>query len=70
MGFPIENTGAGHPSFSRDLPNPGIEPTSPESLALAGSFFNTEPPREPMLATNMSNIDHLTFLVATVNNIF
>jgi len=28
----------------RDLPDPGIEPTSP---ALAGGFFTTEPPRKP-----------------------
>ena len=28
-------------SFSRDLPNPGIEPASP---ALTGGFFTTEPP--------------------------
>ena len=28
-------------SFSGDLPNPGVEP---ESSALAGGFFTTEPP--------------------------
>ena len=27
--------------FSRDLPNPGIEPTSLTSPALAGGFFTT-----------------------------
>ena len=27
-----------------DLPNPGIEPMSPVSPALAGRFFTTEPP--------------------------
>ena len=27
-----------------DLPNPGTEPVSPVSLALAGWFFSTEPP--------------------------
>ena len=27
-----------------DLPNPGIEPASPVSPALAGGFFTTEPP--------------------------
>ena len=26
-----------------DLPDPGIEPVSPASLALAGGFFTTEP---------------------------
>ena len=33
-------------SFSRDLPNPGIEPVY---LALAGGFFTTEPPGKPFL---------------------
>ena len=27
-----------------DLPDPGIEPTSPEAPALSGGFFTTEPP--------------------------
>ena len=31
-------------SFSRQLPNPGTEPTSP---ALGGGFSTTEPPRKP-----------------------
>ena len=30
-----------------DLPNPGIKPLSPVSLALAGGFFTTEPPGKP-----------------------
>ena len=30
-----------------DLPNPGIEPASPESPALAGGFFTTAPPEKP-----------------------
>ena len=30
-----------------NLPNPGIEPTSPASPALAGGFFTTEPPGKP-----------------------
>ena len=34
-------------SFSRDLPNPGIEPMTPASPALAGGFFTTEPSRKP-----------------------
>ena len=32
-----------------DLPNPGIEPTSP---ALAGAFFTTEPPGKPHKESN------------------
>ena len=31
-------------SFSGDLPDLGVEPMSPESPALAGRFFTTEPP--------------------------
>ena len=31
---------------SGDLPDPGIEPSSP---ALAGGFFTTEPPGKPFL---------------------
>jgi len=30
--------------FLGDLPNPGIEPASPDSSALAGGFFTTVPP--------------------------
>ena len=30
-----------------DLPDPGIEPASPVSPALAGGFFTTEPPGKP-----------------------
>ena len=42
MGFPRQEDWSGLPFPSPgDLPNPGIEPTS---LALAGGFFNTEPP--------------------------
>ena len=36
-----KNTGVG----PGDLPNPGIEPQSP---ALAGRFFTTEPPEKPL----------------------
>ena len=36
------------PSLSLgDLPDPGLEPTSPGSLALAGRFFTTEPLGKP-----------------------
>ena len=34
-------------SFSRDLPDPGIEPMPP---ALAGEFFTTEPPGKPQFS--------------------
>ena len=31
-----------------DLPSPGIELASPESPAVAGVFFTTEPPGKPL----------------------
>ena len=40
-------SGLSFPS-SRDLPNPGIKLTSPVSSALAGGFFTTELPGEPI----------------------
>ena len=44
-GFSRQEYLSGLPFFSpRGLPRPGIEPTS---LALAGGFFTTEPPRMP-----------------------
>ena len=32
----------------RNLPDPGIKSTSPESPALAGGLFTTEPPEKPL----------------------
>ena len=32
---------------SRDLPSPGMEPTSPVSPGLVGGFSTTEPPGKP-----------------------
>ena len=34
------------PSFRGNLPDPGVEPTSP---ALTGGFFTTEPPGKPQM---------------------
>ena len=43
MGFPRQECWSGLPfSSSGDLPNPGIEPTSPVSPGLSGEFFTTE----------------------------
>ena len=36
-----------------DLPNPGIKPMSPVSLALADRFFTTEPPGKPYTCMSM-----------------
>ena len=40
-----------------DLPDPGIEPASPVSPALAGRFFTTAPPGKPNAVGNIN--DHL-----------
>ena len=45
MGFPRQKYGSGLPFPSpEDLPNPGIEPTSP---VWADGFFITQPPGKP-----------------------
>ena len=46
MGFPRQEYWIVEPFLSQDLPNPRIEPESP---ALAGRFFSTDPPGKPML---------------------
>ena len=44
MGFPRQEYCSGWPFPSPgDLPDPGIQPVSPVSPALAGGFFTTEP---------------------------
>ena len=40
----------------RDLPDPGIEPVSPASPAVAGRFFTLEPPEKP----NCSYVDPIS----------
>ena len=47
MGFPRQEywSGLSFPSPG-DFPDPGIEPVSPGSPALAGGFFTTEPHRK------------------------
>ena len=48
MGFSRQEYWSGLPFPStEDLPDPGIEPMSPESPVLAGGFFTTEPPGKP-----------------------
>ena len=50
MGFSREEYWSGLPFPSPgDLPDPGIEPTSPDSPELAGRFFTTEPPEKPFI---------------------
>ena len=43
MEFSRQEYRGGLHSFSRDLPDPGIEPMLPVSLAMAGRFFTTVP---------------------------
>ena len=48
MGFPRQEYWSGSPRPPpEDLPDPGIEPVSPASSALADRFFTTEPPGSP-----------------------
>ena len=48
MGFSRQEYWSGLPFPSPgDLPDPGIEPESLVSPALAGGFFTTEPPGKP-----------------------
>ena len=50
LGFPGQEYWSGLPFPSPgDLPDPGIEPSSPASPALEGRFFTTEPPGKPIL---------------------
>ena len=45
MGFSRPEYWSGWPCpLPGDLPDPGVEPVSPASPALAGGFFTTEPP--------------------------
>ena len=46
-GFPRKEYWSQLDPSSRDLPDPGIELTSPVSPALAGGFFTTEPSGKP-----------------------
>ena len=49
MGFPRQKHWSALPlPPPEDLPNPGTEPVSPASPALAGGFFTTEPLRKPL----------------------
>ena len=48
MGVPRKEYWSGLPfPIPGDLPDPGIEPMSPVSPALAGGFFTTVPPGKP-----------------------
>ena len=60
MGFPGKNTGVELPfPPPGDLPNPGIEPESPASHALAGGFLTTQPPGKPKFGVDTALISDL-----------
>ena len=55
MGFSRQKYWSGLPfPPPGNLPNPGIEPTSPVALALAGEFFTTVPPGKPHGAPHLT----------------
>ena len=57
MGFSRQEYWSGLPfSPPGDLPNPGIEPASLASPALAGGFFTTVPPGEPYVRAIMKDM--------------
>ena len=72
--LPGKNTGVGCHSLLGDLPDPGIEPTSP---ALVGKFFATEPPGKPsnelstsqMIFTVNTKVNYITINPTTFNEI-
>ena len=60
MGFPRQEYWGGLPfSSPGDLTNPGTEPESPESPALAGGFFTVEPLGKPKLAQVIAVLSYL-----------
>ena len=48
--FPGKNTESVASAYSRDFPDPGIEPMSPRSPALADLFFTTVSHGEPSVS--------------------
>ena len=64
MGFSRQEYRSGLPfSPSGDLPDSGIEPVSPVSLALAGRFFATESSGKSLtILDKILNIDLLIFV--------
>ena len=56
MGFPRQEYWSGLPfPPPGDLPDPGMEPMSPASTALAGRFLTTVPPVKPLLSLPNEN---------------
>ena len=59
MGFSRQEQWSGLPYPSPgDLPDPGTEPKSPASPALAGGFFTAEQPGKPLGISTEILIEH------------
>ena len=54
-------------TFSRDIPDPEIKPTYPESPALAGGCFTVEQPGKPEERAHLLLIVVTLFLVSTMS---
>ena len=71
-GFSCQENWSGLPCLPPgDLPNPGGEPTSPTSPALAGAFFPTSATREAPEVARLSNtcdVARLRAMERTVRN--
>ena len=72
MGFPRQEYYSGLPFPPlRDLPDPGIKPTSSASLALGGRFFTAESPRKPwMSVTYFESRTFLRVVMLTIQGCF
>ena len=69
MGFPRQEYWSGLPFPSPgDLSNPGIETRSPVAPALAGEFFNTEPPVKPVWHILWTQSNEPVFLFPLLEN--
>ena len=71
MGFPRQEYWSELPFPSLgNLPDPGMEPTSLVSPALAGGFFTTEPPGKPeILITAVYYSDILLLLLSRFSRV-
>ena len=73
IGFSRQEYWSGLPCLPPgELPDPGMEPVSPVSPALAGRFFTAEPPGKPNLCdiTAHSDILHATDFLRELNCTF
>ena len=69
MGFSRQEYGKGLPCPPpEDLPDPGIEPESPKSPALAGRFLTTSTTWEAHVCPNPQNVRHQEWTLISVMN--